>query len=200
MRFRLLPRSFAALVVLLSLCSAHAQDSFRVATYNVENYLEVPVSSRPAKSEASKAKVREVVKAMNADVIAFQEMGNTNALLELRDSLKKDGLHYPYWDHVTGYDTNIHVAVLSKYPIMARRSHTNENFLLSGRRFQVSRGFLEVDIKVKEDYTFTLMSAHLKSKRPVSYGDQEELRLEEAKLLRQKIDARLAANPRANIV
>jgi hypothetical protein len=40
----------------------------------------------------------------------------------------------PFWDEITGYDTNIHLAVLSRLPIVARRPHTNENFLLDGRR------------------------------------------------------------------
>jgi endonuclease/exonuclease/phosphatase family metal-dependent hydrolase len=133
-------------------------------------------------------------------VIALQEMGTTNALLELRDSLKAEGLDYPYWEHVTGFDTNIHVAILSKFPFAARRPHTNDNFLLSGRRFRVSRGFAEVDIQVNPNYSFTLITAHLKSKRPIPQADEAEMRLEEAKLLREKVDARLAANPNANVV
>ena len=91
-------------------------------------------------------------------------------------------------------------AVLSRFPITARRSHTNDSFLLSGRRFRVSRGFAEVDIQVTPNYSFTLIAAHLKSKRAVAQADEAELRLEEAKLLREKIDARLAANPNANLV
>src|SRR5688572_12272499 len=114
----------------------HAADKIRVATFNVENYLDMARGGRPDKSAESKAKVRECIKELKADVIAFQEMGNTNALLELRDSLKAMGVDYPHWEHVSGYDTNIFVAVLSKFPFAARRSHTNANFLLSGRRFQ----------------------------------------------------------------
>ena len=127
-------------------------------------------------------------------------MGTTNALLELRDSLKAEGLDFPFWEHVSGHDTNIHVAVLSKFPFTARRPHTNDQFLLSGRRFHVSRGFAEVDIKVNPNYSFTLIAAHLKSRRPVAVADEAELRLEEAKVLREIIDADLAANPNANLV
>ncbi len=92
------------------------------------------------------------------------------------------------------------MGVLSRFPIVARRPHTNENFLQQGRRFQVSRGFAEVDIRVNDHYTFTLITAHLKSRRAVEYGDEAELREQEALLLRQKIEARLAANPDANLV
>lgn len=175
-------------------------ETFRVASYNVENYLDHQGSGRRLKSEASKAKVREALKALNADVIAFQEMGLPSALEELRQSLKAEGRDYPHWEHVGGWDTNIYVAVLSRFPIVARRPHTNDSFLLSGRRFRVGRGFAEVDIQVSPTYKFTLLTAHLKSKRAIPDADEAEMRLEEAKLLRAKVDARLAADPRANLV
>lgn len=181
----------------ISLCAAQ---TFRVAAFNVENYLDVDAGGRQAKSAASKAKVRESIRALNADVIAFGEMGGTNAFLELRDSLKKEGLDYPYWEHAAGFDTNIHVAVLSKFPFAAKRSHTNDSFLLGGRRFRVSRGFAEVEIKVSPTYSFTLLGAHLKSKRPIPDADEAEMRLEEAKLLREKVDAIFKKNPNANLV
>jgi endonuclease/exonuclease/phosphatase family metal-dependent hydrolase len=173
---------------------------FRVATYNVEGYLLEATENRPAKSLESRAKVRESILAMKPDVLALQEIGGTNALLELQAALKSDGLDLPFWEHVAGYDTNIHVAVLSKFPITARRPHTNDNFLLSGKRFRVSRGFAEVDIQVTTAYSFTLLTAHLKSRRPVFSADEAELRVEEAKLLRGHIDARLAAEPDARLV
>ncbi|MGN6643257.1 MAG: endonuclease/exonuclease/phosphatase family protein [Verrucomicrobiota bacterium] len=175
--------------------------SFRVATYNVENYLDQPTQSRThAKSAAAKAKICESILALKPDVIALQEMGTPSALNELRESLKAGALDLPYWEHITGFDTNIHLAVLSRFPFSARQPHTNETFLLSGRRFHVSRGFLEVDVKVSPSYSFTLLTAHLKSKLPVGYVDQAEERLQEAKVLRKIIDANLAANPRANLI
>ena len=193
-------RQLAILVILLAVPRIAVAETFRVATYNLENYLDEATQSRYAKSTDAKAKIRESILAIKPDVIALDEIGSTNALLELRDSLKTAGLDLPYWEHVAGFDTNIHVAILSKFPFSARRSHTNDNFLLNGRRFRVSRGFGEVDVQVNPDYSFTLLAAHLKSKRAIAEADEAELRLEEAKLLREKIDARLAANPKANIV
>jgi endonuclease/exonuclease/phosphatase family metal-dependent hydrolase len=190
-----------ALLALLACCPPlPAAESFRIATYNLENYLDQPIGTRPAKSADSRAKVRESLRAIQADVVALQEMGTTSALLELRASLKAEGLDYPFWEHVTGWDTNIHVAVLSRFPIIARRPHTNESFLLFGRRFRVNRGFLEVDLKVNDRYSFTLMTTHLKSRRPVPEADEAELREQESILLRAKIDARLSASPNANLV
>jgi len=189
-----------ALAVALLAADLARAETFRVAAYNVENYLDQGAGTRPLKSDAAKAKIRESIRALKPDVISLEEMGGLSALQELRGSLQAEGLAFPYWEHVTGYDTNIHVALLSRFPIIARRPHTNDNFLLSGRRFRVSRGFTEVDIKVNDHYTFTLLGAHLKSKRPVPEADEAEMRLEEAKVLRAKIDARLATDAAANLI
>lgn len=188
------------LVAILPPARLSAAEVFRVATYNLENYLHAPLGTRPAKSPEGRAKIRESLRAMKADVVALQEIGGTNVLLELRASLKAEGLDYPFWEHVPGWDTNIQVAVLSRFPITARRPHTNDSFLLFGRRFRVSRGFAEVDIKVNDRYSFTLITTHLKSRRPVPEADEAELREQEALLLREKIDARLAASPNANLI
>ena len=176
-------------------------ETFRVATYNVENYLDQPTESRThVKTAEAKANIRDSIRALNPDVLALEEMGTTNALLELRASLKADGLDFPYWEHVSGADTNIHVAVLSKFPIVARHPHTNDNFLLDGRRFRVSRGFAEVEIQARTNFTFTLLVAHLKSRRPVPQADEAELRLQEAKVLRGIIDEHFKADPNVKLI
>ena len=194
-------KMFLATATAILLSIAARAETFRVATYNVETYLDQTTESRRnVKSDAAKAKIREVILAMKPDVIAFEEMGTLSALLELRDSLKKDGLDLPNYEHVTGFDTNIHVAVLSRFPIVASRPHTNESFLLNGKRFRVSRGFSEVDIKVNDQYQFTLIGAHLKSRRPIPDADEGELRAEEGKLLREIVDKHLAEKPDANLV
>jgi endonuclease/exonuclease/phosphatase family metal-dependent hydrolase len=175
-------------------------EAFRIATYNLEHYLAEPIGSRPAKSPAGRAKIRESLRTLNADVVALQEMGTTNELLELRASLKTEGLDYPYWEHVLGFDTNIHVAVLSKFPIVDRKPHTTDSFLLQGRRFRVQRGFAEIELRVNPAYKFTLLTAHLKSRRQSPEADEAELREQEAIALREHIEALLARNPEANVV
>lgn len=192
-------RCLVALIILVGSSLIRAE-TFRVATYNVENYLLAPLGSRPAKTLEARAKVRESIRALKPDVLALEEIGGAAALQELREGLKSEGLELPYWELVSGFDTNIQVAVLSRFPFTARRPHTNENFLLNGRRYQVSRGFAELDVQVSSNYSFTLIAAHLKSKRTVGAADESELRLEEAKRLREIIDARLAADPNTNLV
>lgn len=177
-----------------------AAQAFKVATYNVENYLDEPTQTRFAKSPEAMAGVRQSILALKPEVIALQEMGSQKALLDLRAALKTHGLDFPFWEQVAGADTNVHLAILSQFPFSAHRSRTNDNFLVGGRRFRVSRGFGEVDIRVGTNYVFTLITAHLKSRRAIPQAEEAELRLEEAKLLREEIDARLAADPRVNLV
>jgi endonuclease/exonuclease/phosphatase family metal-dependent hydrolase len=187
---------------LVTFCStSFAAGAIRVATFNVENYLDQPTESRPhVKSTEARAKIRESIRALNPDVLVLEEMGTTNALLELRASLKADGLDFPFWEHVSGGDTNIHLAVLSKFPIVARHPHTNDLFLLDGRQFRVERGFAEVEIKAATNFTFTLIAAHLKSRRPVPDVDETEERLAEAKVLRGIVDEHFKADPNARLV
>jgi endonuclease/exonuclease/phosphatase family metal-dependent hydrolase len=197
-----MPRAalFGIVVAIIALSTPVCAAVFSVASYNVENYLDAPRGTRPVKPAAARSKIRESLRALQADVVAFQEMGGTNALLELRSALKAEGLDYPHWAHATAFDTNIHVAVLSRFPILANRSHTKDAFLLKGRRFRISRAFLELDLQVTSQYKFTLFAAHLKSRRPIPEADEAEMREQEAVLLREKIEARLTQDPNANLL
>jgi len=191
----------AILLFVLAFPGSTQAGDFRVDTYNVENYLDQPTESRPhVKSAEAKAKIRESIEAMNPDVLALEEMGTTNALMELRAALKAGGQDFPFWDFIAGADTNIHVAVLSKLPIIVRHPHTNDEFLLDGRRFQVGRGFAEVEIQAATNFNFTLIAAHLKSRRPVPEADEAQERFEEAKVLRGIIDEHFKANPDAKLI
>jgi len=181
--------------------SSSFAETLRVATYNVENYLDQPTESRHfVKSAGAKAKIRESIETAKPDVLALEEMGTTTALMELRASLKAEGQNFPFWGFVEGTDTNIHVAVLSKFPIVARHPHTNDEFLLDGKRFRVERGFAEVEIQAATNFTFTLIAAHLKSQLAVPDADQAEERLGEATVLRKIIDEHFKENPDAKLI
>ena len=83
--------------------SLRAAPVFRVATYNLENYIDEPAGTRPAKTPEARAKIRESLRTLDADFVALQEIGGTNVLLELRAALKTEGLDYPFWEHVAGW-------------------------------------------------------------------------------------------------
>ena len=196
---------FAIMFALLCLApgstqDANAQAPFRIATYNVENYLLAPLNGRPEKSRASRAKVAETLVSMDADIVALQEIGGSPALDDLRDRLAKSGRPYPHFEIATGHDTNISVAVISRFPILARRTKTRLSYVLLGRRRFVNRPFVEIDLQPAPGYRLTLIAAHLKSQREVLNGDEAEIREQEAGLLRQLADARLKSNPKLNLV
>lgn len=178
----------------------HADSVVRVGTYNVENYLLAATETRSAKSEAAKAKVAESLKALAADVVGLQEVGGRAAVEDLRTRVARLGWSYPYSEHLPGPDTNIQVALLSRFPVARVVGHTNDAFLLAGRRFRVSRGFLEADIAVGGGVRVTVFVAHLKSRRTSTKADEADLRREEARLLRARVDGRLRADPGACVV
>lgn len=193
---------FALRCLLLPLLAlaAGAETRFTVATYNVENYHLRAFGNRQPKAPEARGKVVAHLAAIKPDVLAVQEMGELAALQELQAALKKAGVDLPHLEHVAGWDTNIFVGVLSRFPVAARNHHTNDSFLLNGRRFYSSRGVAEVELKVTDNYRFTLLTTHLKSKRQVAEADEAELREQEAVLMRQHVDAILAKNPQANVL
>jgi endonuclease/exonuclease/phosphatase family metal-dependent hydrolase len=172
---------------------------FTVATYNLEFYVDKKTLGVSPKSDEARAIIRQSIRAMNPDIIALQEVGTTNALLELRDALETEGLHFPFWQHVRGNDSNLHVAYLSKLPFTAVRHHTRESFLHQGRRFHVLRGFGQVEVEFQKQ-KITLITTHLKSKRQTAEADQEEIRIQESILLREKIDEHLKRDPNAALI
>ncbi|HYE30368.1 MAG TPA: endonuclease/exonuclease/phosphatase family protein [Methylomirabilota bacterium] len=198
--YNLLKIARALFPVLLSAITGLAAERFTVATYNIENYLDVQAAGRELKSPESRAKVHEYILLMKPDVLALQEIGSSNSLAQLRTTLKAAGLDYPHTAFVDGPDPFLNLAVLSRFPIIAQRAHTNENYLLRGKRFRAARGFAEVDLRVNPHYQFTLVTAHLKSRRASAEADESEMREQEALLLREKVDAVFQRNPNANLI
>ena len=177
-----------------------AATNFTVATFNVENYFPSPFETRKKKAEVSREKVSDIIMTVRPDVLELQEMGRKIAFDELRNRLSQRNLEYRHHLWLEGPDPAIHLALLSKFPIVGNHSKTNIIYLLDRKRFQVSRGFMEVRLQVNQDYSFTLINAHLKSKRPVAVADQAEMRLEEARALRRLVDKRLTKNPEEKFI
>ena len=65
---------FICFLLCLVAFNSPAAETFRVATYNLNNYLETATESRPAKTAESKAKVRVGIRQLHADVIALDDV------------------------------------------------------------------------------------------------------------------------------
>ena len=94
------------------------------------------------------------------------------------------GVVYPFVEYVPGADSDRRICLLSRFPIVARHSRTDYTYRLNDRATPISRGILDVALQIADHYSFRAIVVHLKSKRAVEFGDQSEMRLEEAKLLR----------------
>ncbi|MEO0794895.1 MAG: endonuclease/exonuclease/phosphatase family protein [Verrucomicrobiota bacterium] len=168
-------------------------ESLRVATYNLNNYLDVDrwVDGRYRKDypkpESEKTALREVIRGANPDVLALQELGGPLHLEELRQDLKREGLDYPYSEIVAGKDDTRFVGLLSKVPFDAT-AHTNLSFKYFNERGYVRRGMLEARFGEGTN-AWTLFVVHLKSRWTQRDDDPEaaKFRVGEAQAARNLI-------------
>ena len=155
-----------------------ASAALTVATYNVENYL---ISDRLVdgvyreaypKPEAEKTALRQVIKAMHADILTIQEMGTQLFLDELQRDLKTDGVDFPFATLLEAADPERHVAVLSKFSFKQITPHAAVPLRLRGKKDYVKRGGLEISFATSEG-ELTLFVIHLKSRRTEQEDDPE---------------------------
>lgn len=177
--------------------SADRQDVV-FASYNLENYFQASdfpdgrekLSKSP---DAIAAEIR-IIQEINPDILGVCEMGPPNEFADFKARLKAAGLNYPATEYVQGPDPERHVALLSRFPIVAHQSLPEVPYALEGREQQVERGFLDVTISAN-GANIRFIGVHLKSKLHDTPLDEEEIRRNEAHLLRQHIDQVVAASP-----
>ncbi|MBL69270.1 MAG: hypothetical protein CMO74_12630 [Verrucomicrobiales bacterium] len=172
---------------------------FVVVSFNLENFVGPNEHRRPVKTAEAKAKIVDCLLLARPDVLAVQEIGKRGRLLELQQLLKARGVDLPELFFVDGPDPAINLGVLSRFP-MRGTAHEKVRFVLGRKRFEVSRGFAEVEVMVSEGYSFTLLNVHLKSKRPVGFASEAMLRLREAEALRALVEKRLAEASERNLL
>jgi len=200
-----MPR-FPGWLFLVLFSSSLFAEEIVVASYNVENYLPMDrrVSGRmqrnAAKPESEIAAVVRVLQQIHPDILGLVEMGDESTLADLQDRLKAAGLDYPYREWLKGADEVRHVALLSRFPIVANNSRDNVPFELNGRRERMTRGILDVTVQVNPSYRLRLVGAHLKSRREVPEYDEAWMRAKEAWYLRDHINRILEAQPAANLL
>ena len=104
-----------------------------------------------------------VIRALDDDVLALQEMGPAAYLEELRRDLRAEGVDYPYAALVEATDADRHVAVLSRLPFRRVQSEADLEFSYFGSREKVKRGVLEITVALGPD-DLTLFVVHLRSR------------------------------------
>ena len=167
--------------------------------YNLENYTLSGSERTRSKPSPAREAVAKVVASARTDILGVCEVGEEAALLDLSQRLEKLGLHLPYREYVAGPDPDRHLALLSRYPIVRRKSLPKVPFELNGRPEVVRRGFLDVCVQIHSGYTLRLVGVHLKSKLPSPSGE-DLVRRCEADQLRLLVERILSEDPRVNLL
>ena len=181
-----------------------APGEFSVMTFNVHQYALVSPDKNsdtldPKPREETEALI-ETIRQVSPDILAVQEMGDPAAWEDFKSRLQKAGLDaYTSEEYLRIDPEDRNIALLSKFPIVARNSHTNDLYTIGPTQFPVRRGIVEVDIEINPTYRLRLLVAHLKSKLFHEYG-QAEMRRNEARLLCNHVRASLKENPNINLL
>jgi len=175
-------------LILLFVSIAFGDMVLKIATYNVENLFDIKSGGYRYKEYKPNTKslwnkknykiklqnISKVIRDIDADIIALQEIGSLEALKDLRLALKQKGLYYKYYKIADKKPTAVKVAILSKLPFV----YAKELKVTSSYKY---RNILEVkfNINSKELYLFV---NHWKSK-----AGAESMRIVSAKKLINRI-------------
>ena len=161
-------RLFVIFLMLISLLQG--ETTLKIASYNVENLFDlkkdgfeykefIPNTESNWNLTTYRTKLRNlsrVIKDINADIIALQEVESLIALKDLRLTLKQQGLYYPYYKIADYKNTTVKVAILSKIPFVS----THEIPVTSNYGY---RNILETKFKLDNEEFYILVN-HWKAK------------------------------------
>lgn len=188
-----------------SIPSSRSSGGLRFITYNVENWLTMDreiggktVKSIP-KPESEKQAVVTLLTRHTPDIIGLCEIGEAGDLAEIQARLKAAGLDLPHSHFTGGADPVRHLGLLSRFPIIATAKPAETEYRLAGQTFAINRGILDASVQA-HGQSYRFLGVHLKSKRDSEQGDQNAIRLNEARLLRRHINTIFKANQNARIV
>jgi endonuclease/exonuclease/phosphatase family metal-dependent hydrolase len=184
---------------------AASSEGLRFIAYNVENWLTMDryvdrknLKGAP-KPEPEKVAVVQLLSRHAPDVIGLCEIGEASDLAEIQEDLKAAGLNLPHSHYTGGADPTRHLGLLSRFPITSTAKPAESEFQLAGQTFAINRGILDASVEARgKSYRF--IGVHLKSKRDSEQGDQEAIRLHEARLLRRHVDTILSTDTDARLV
>jgi len=178
-------------------------------SYNLKNWLlmdrrfnaskDNPGPLKP-KPEKERAAVIATLAEIKPDILGVCEIGAESDLDELQKLLANAGLNYPHKEYCHGGDPTRRLGLLSRYPIVARDHQMNLSYKLGDLTMQFNRGILDATIQVTPDFQLRCMGLHLKSQRQVPEGDQEEMRRNEAHLLREHVVSVLRTAPETKLL
>jgi len=175
--------------LVFTLCVGLFAQIITIATYNVENLFDItnkkdfrykeyiPNTKSLWNKKSYNAKLQnisKVIKDMDAEIVALQEIGSKQALKDLQKQLRKMGANYNYIAIANKKPTAVKVALLSKLPFV----YTKELHVTYLYKY---RNILEVKYKIKDKELYLFIN-HWKSK-----ASPESARIIFAKTLLKRI-------------
>ena len=159
----------------------------KIATYNVENLFDLKKSGYEYKEyipngrsnwnkKTYKIKLKniaKVIKDIDADIIALEEIESLQALKDLKNTLKQNGLYYKYFKIANLKNTTIKVALLSKLPFSSKEIAVTSSYKY--------RNILEAKFKINNEDLY-VMVCHFKAK-----SGPESMRIISAKALAKEV-------------
>ncbi len=179
--------------------------AIRFVAYNVENWLTMErfVNGKAipgvAKPEKERRAVVEAILSSRPDILGISEIGNESDVEDLKKHLSDAGMPLPHSHLSRGGDPTRSLVILSRFPIGSTKMHENLGYRLGDRAYLMQRGILDASVNTPAG-ALRFLGVHLKSKREVEEGDQEEMRRSEGHLLRRELDRILQEDPQARLV
>ncbi len=181
-----------------------ARKQVTVATYNLLNLFDVfddPYTqdeSTRVKPADELAEVARVLRHLDADVVAFQELENEGVLAALvREHLGDMGYRYVSAS-LTNSTRGIRLGLISRLPIVSQTSHRFTELRLpdDSRTWRFARDLTRFELRVGESQSLDLYVVHFKSKRDSANDPQSgKWRLAEATAARRIIEKRRRDKP-----
>jgi endonuclease/exonuclease/phosphatase family metal-dependent hydrolase len=179
--------------------------SIRFVAFNVENWLTtdryVDGERQPGrpKPEKERLAIAGLLAGLAPDILGVSEVGTVEDVKDLQGYLQRAGHPMPHFHLNRGVDPTRSLAILSLYPIGRTVAREDLTYRSNGREFGMQRGILDATIQTPAG-AYRFLGVHLKSKLDTEIGDQEDMRLREAHLLRGELDAILRDDPKARLV
>jgi|GEM_PF-716070 len=217
-----LPSSLFCLFILSLVSPVHAQDTYTIGVWNVQNFgvtdrfIDNKHVKEAMKPDSEIRAMTAILKRLNPDVLGLVEIlqdPDDKYVKLMQSTLKEAGLDYPHFSTCKGDDRRIQTLLLSRFPIARTEHITDATFKASLKdsktksvtevERRVGRGINQSIIQIRPDLQVRVLLAHLKSKLPspeIISNEPEELgdgyiRRNESLILRGAMARAVQANP-----
>jgi endonuclease/exonuclease/phosphatase family metal-dependent hydrolase len=176
---------------------AFSQESKEVifCSYNLKNWLSMErylggaADAVAPKPIAERNRLVEMLAEIHPDVLGVCEVGTADDVADLQNRLKSAGVDLPHVERAHGGDSTRSLALLSRFPISARKSQLDLKYQMGDQTFPMQRGILDATVDLSPTLHVRFLGVHLKSKRATPEADETMMRRNEAHLLRSHIDS-----------